>query len=278
MSRFPRATRSEDDRPRPLRPALWRVRPRTGPDRGRVLLQDHREDGREQRSHLHDARDRDQGGAGRPGQAPPRRALARLLQARAPREGPEPARAVLEREQAGQQGQGVDRHRRREEAPRPDRRDRRRLEGDRRRGEDPGCRPAQPDLDPNREPRPTAGLRRVRGAGRRSPIRERLRGPWRVAVSERSMAPGILPGDWLLVDPTVARWPRRGSIVVFREPDRRPAGDQARGRPSGRPRPARRRVPRPRRRRGLAALGRAGRGAASSWVAAHPSIPAGTDP
>jgi len=33
------------------------------------------------------------------------------------------------------------------------------------------------------------------------------------------MAPGILPGDWLLVDPTVARWPRRGSIVVFREPD-----------------------------------------------------------
>jgi signal peptidase I len=33
------------------------------------------------------------------------------------------------------------------------------------------------------------------------------------------MAPSILPGDWLLVDPTVARWPRRGSIVVFREPD-----------------------------------------------------------
>jgi signal peptidase I len=33
------------------------------------------------------------------------------------------------------------------------------------------------------------------------------------------MAPGILPGDWLLVDPTVRRWPRRGSIVVFREPD-----------------------------------------------------------
>ncbi len=33
------------------------------------------------------------------------------------------------------------------------------------------------------------------------------------------MAPAILPGDWLLVDPTAARWPRRGSIVVFREPD-----------------------------------------------------------
>jgi signal peptidase I len=33
------------------------------------------------------------------------------------------------------------------------------------------------------------------------------------------MAPTIEPGDWLLVDPTTARWPRRGSIVVFREPD-----------------------------------------------------------
>jgi signal peptidase I len=33
------------------------------------------------------------------------------------------------------------------------------------------------------------------------------------------MRPAIEPGDWLLVDPTVKRWPRRGSIVVFREPD-----------------------------------------------------------
>ena len=33
------------------------------------------------------------------------------------------------------------------------------------------------------------------------------------------MHPAIEPGDWLLVDPTVARWPRRGSVVVFREPD-----------------------------------------------------------
>ncbi len=33
------------------------------------------------------------------------------------------------------------------------------------------------------------------------------------------MAPTIEPGDWLLVDPTGTRWPRRGSIVVFREPD-----------------------------------------------------------
>ena len=33
------------------------------------------------------------------------------------------------------------------------------------------------------------------------------------------MSPAISAGDWLLVDPTVARWPRRGSVVVFREPD-----------------------------------------------------------
>ena len=33
------------------------------------------------------------------------------------------------------------------------------------------------------------------------------------------MAPAIEPGDWLLVDPTTLRWPRRGSVVVFREPD-----------------------------------------------------------
>ena len=33
------------------------------------------------------------------------------------------------------------------------------------------------------------------------------------------MAPAILAGDWLLVDPTTTRWPRRGAVVVFREPD-----------------------------------------------------------
>lgn len=32
------------------------------------------------------------------------------------------------------------------------------------------------------------------------------------------MLPGIAPGDWILVDPTVSHWPRPGSIVVFREP------------------------------------------------------------
>jgi Signal peptidase, peptidase S26 len=43
-------------------------------------------------------------------------------------------------------------------------------------------------------------------------------GPWRIAVAEGSMLPAIEPGDWLLVDPTVRRWPRKGTVVVFREP------------------------------------------------------------
>jgi len=33
------------------------------------------------------------------------------------------------------------------------------------------------------------------------------------------MAPAILPGDFLLLDATTRRWPRRGAVVVFREPD-----------------------------------------------------------
>jgi signal peptidase I len=49
--------------------------------------------------------------------------------------------------------------------------------------------------------------------------RRALRGTWRVAVAEESMAPTLLSGDWLLLDPIVDRWPRRGSVVVFREPD-----------------------------------------------------------
>lgn len=32
------------------------------------------------------------------------------------------------------------------------------------------------------------------------------------------MAPAVRDGDWLLVDPTIARWPRKGSVVVIREP------------------------------------------------------------
>jgi len=33
------------------------------------------------------------------------------------------------------------------------------------------------------------------------------------------MRPAIERGDWLLLDPTITRWPRRGSIVVFRDPE-----------------------------------------------------------
>jgi signal peptidase I len=33
------------------------------------------------------------------------------------------------------------------------------------------------------------------------------------------MVPALRPGDWLLVDPTPARWPRPGTLVVVREPE-----------------------------------------------------------
>jgi signal peptidase I len=46
------------------------------------------------------------------------------------------------------------------------------------------------------------------------------------------MQPAIQPGDWLLVDPTTRTWPRRGSVVVFREPD---SGELAIKRVAGRP-------------------------------------------
>jgi len=57
--------------------------------------------------------------------------------------------------------------------------------------------------------------RTVRGAARATMTR---RGPLRVIVAEGSMLPAIEPGDWLLVDPTTRRWPRRGTVIVFREP------------------------------------------------------------
>ena len=44
-------------------------------------------------------------------------------------------------------------------------------------------------------------------------------GMWRVAVVDDSMAPVVLPGDWLLLDPTARGWPRAGALVVFREPE-----------------------------------------------------------
>jgi len=49
-------------------------------------------------------------------------------------------------------------------------------------------------------------------------LRRARRGPWRAEVAEESMVPALLPGDWLLLDPTCRRWPRVGSIVVVREP------------------------------------------------------------
>ena len=59
----------------------------------------------------------------------------------------------------------------------------------------------------------------TRGAARSAPLATRMRGPWRIVVEEASMQPAVEPGDWLLIDPTVRRWPRRGSIVLFREPE-----------------------------------------------------------
>jgi signal peptidase I len=49
-------------------------------------------------------------------------------------------------------------------------------------------------------------------------LRRARAGVWRVAVAEDSMSPALRPGDWLLLDPTAGGWPRRGSVVVFREP------------------------------------------------------------
>jgi signal peptidase I len=46
------------------------------------------------------------------------------------------------------------------------------------------------------------------------------------------MEPAIAAGDWLLVDPTVVRWPRHGAVVVFHEPD---SGELAIKRVAGRP-------------------------------------------
>jgi signal peptidase I len=58
------------------------------------------------------------------------------------------------------------------------------------------------------------------GAGRAGQLLDGARdGPWRVVVDEDSMRPALEPGDWLLVDPTIRVWPRRGSIVVVQEPD-----------------------------------------------------------
>jgi signal peptidase I len=46
------------------------------------------------------------------------------------------------------------------------------------------------------------------------------------------MEPAIREGDWLLIDPTTVRWPRRGSVVAFHQPD---TGDLAVKRVGGTP-------------------------------------------
>lgn len=63
-----------------------------------------------------------------------------------------------------------------------------------------------------------SALRRFRSRSRQATGPRGVRGPWRVAVADASMLPAVRPGDWLLVDPTTRAWPRRGSVVVFREP------------------------------------------------------------
>ncbi len=49
-------------------------------------------------------------------------------------------------------------------------------------------------------------------------LRRARQGPWTVAIENRSMEPALRSGDWLLVDPTSARWPRRGTVVLVRAP------------------------------------------------------------
>ena len=85
--------------------------------------------------------------------------------------------------------------------------------------------PAFPSAEPTAavEPAEKAAGRTTRvghrGLPKLSAAWQKVRaGTWRVAVAEESMAPALLAGDWLFLDPTGDRWPRRGSIVVFREP------------------------------------------------------------
>src|SRR4029079_16845807 len=66
-----------------------------------------------------------------------------------------------------------------------------------------------------RIPRP----RRAAGPRRTESLRYRLRGPWRIAIRQASMEPTLAEGDWLLLDPTTAPWPRRGSLAPVHQPD-----------------------------------------------------------
>jgi len=62
--------------------------------------------------------------------------------------------------------------------------------------------------------RPPVAFRRVR----RFPVVPSGR-MWRVLVAEGSMRPALEHGDWLFVDTTTRHWPRRGTIVVVRQPE-----------------------------------------------------------
>src|SRR6185369_6422935 len=95
-------------------------------------------------------------------------------------------------EQAGLECEGLHGSCRREAPARAHRRGRCGLEGHRRRGQDARCGSTE--------------------------LTARRRGPWRVAVTEASMAPAIEPGDWLVVNPLASTWPRAGAVVVFHEP------------------------------------------------------------
>ena len=122
-----------------------------------------------------------------------------------------------------------------QEAARHDRRDRRGLEGDRRPREDPRRRPTRPDRPPDAHPEapPGGGASSYRAPRPACAARGAWRSPGEHA-SRRSSA-----GDWLLVDPTAARWPRRGTIVVFREPDGGSLAIKRVAAGPGRPRPVR---------------------------------------
>ena len=76
-----------------------------------------------------------------------------------------------------------------------------------------------PEPDPSAPASARPGETQTQPGRRRASLAARLRGTWRVKVAEGSMLPGIAPGDWLLVDPTIRSWPRRGTVVLFREPD-----------------------------------------------------------
>jgi hypothetical protein len=98
------------------------------------------------------------------------------------------------------------------------------VEGHRRPRQDPRRRAPEliADLVPHPETPSRDGVssypRIVRGRARPGGGHRGLGGLWRVTVADGSMLPAIRPGDWLLLDPTARRWPRRGTVVVFREP------------------------------------------------------------